>query len=45
MEELRQQLRDAEMASAVERTSGRFSVVSAAKGSGGPQLGPTVFVG
>jgi len=32
------------MATAVEKTSGRLSVVSAAKGGGGPQVGPTVFV-
>ena len=32
------------MASAVEKISGRLSVVSAAEGGGRPQLSPTVFV-
>ena len=44
MEDLCRQLQEAEMASAVEKISGRLSVVSAAEGGGRPQLSPTVFV-
>ena len=44
VEELRRQLREAELSSAVERTSGRLSIVSATDDSERPRLGPTVFV-
>ena len=42
VEELRKQLREAEMAAAVENTAGRLSMVTASEGTVS-QLGPTIF--
>ena len=44
IEDLRRQLREAELSSAVQETSGTLSVVSVTRDAEETQLGPTVFV-